>query len=29
MMLDSRVAEMLMACDSDAGFKSGRDVNGM
>ena len=29
MMLDSRVAEMLMACDNDVGFRSGRDVSGM
>ena len=29
MMLGARVAEMLVECDSDAGFKSGRDVNGM
>ena len=29
MMLDSGVAEMLVECDNDAGFRSGRDVNGM
>ena len=29
MMLDSGVAEMLVECDNDAGFRSGRDVSGM